>query len=376
MSRRSWCSSLAILLLLKGVSLAALSFDITYLDDASGTFATRGWLDPDSLFQQNIRAAAELWGAQFDSDETIVMDIDPMSFAARAGGTNTLGRFLYENAAGKDVWEFGPLTRILTGDNQGEDFFGYDILLGFDAEFVEDNYWFDPQPDLRSATVPSDKGDFVSVVLHEMGHGFGLTGYRDYDTGEISMDVATQFDDLSYYGGDGNPFDPDGAPNPLFFGGDFAASLYGSDVSLTHKPADDFLFSQNFYHLSACDAGSPDDLEGTLMNGCVLPNGERLNITQFDLALYADMGYPLARLPGDFNFDGTVDAADYVVWRKNFGTQTSYDVWRSHFGQTATSGAATSTNATIPEPSTLVLFLAAGVVMLLQRNDCRRRISR
>ena len=38
-------------------------------------------------------------------------------------------------------------------------------------------------------------------------------------------------------------------------------------------------------------------------------------------------------LPGDYNNDGTVDAADYVVWRKNDGTQGGYDTWRANFGQ-------------------------------------------
>ena len=33
-------------------------------------------------------------------------------------------------------------------------------------------------------------------------------------------------------------------------------------------------------------------------------------------------------LPGDFNDDGTVDAADYVVWRKTDGTQAGYNTWR------------------------------------------------
>ena len=40
-------------------------------------------------------------------------------------------------------------------------------------------------------------------------------------------------------------------------------------------------------------------------------------------------------LPGDYNRDGVVDAADYVVWRKGMGTtytQGDYDVWRAHFG--------------------------------------------
>ena len=38
-------------------SRAELSFQFTYADDANGTFASRGWLDADSLFQQNIRAS-------------------------------------------------------------------------------------------------------------------------------------------------------------------------------------------------------------------------------------------------------------------------------------------------------------------------------
>ena len=46
----------------------------------------------------------------------------------------------------------------------------------------------------------------------------------------------------------------------------------------------------------------------------------------------------VAHLPGDFNNDGTVDAADYVVWRKNDGTQTGYDGWRANFGRTLCGG--------------------------------------
>src|SRR4029079_5529191 len=40
-------------------------------------------------------------------------------------------------------------------------------------------------------------------------------------------------------------------------------------------------------------------------------------------------------LAGDFNRDGGVDAADYVVWRKTDGTQAEYVMWRSNFGETA-----------------------------------------
>jgi hypothetical protein len=47
---------------------------------------------------------------------------------------------------------------------------------------------------------------------------------------------------------------------------------------------------------------------------------------------------PTEGLPGDFDGDGDVDAADYVVWRKTDGTQTGFDAWRTNFGRTCEPG--------------------------------------
>ena len=43
-------------------------------------------------------------------------------------------------------------------------------------------------------------------------------------------------------------------------------------------------------------------------------------------------------LSGDFNSDGRVDGADYVVWRNNGGTQEDYLTWRANLGTTAAGG--------------------------------------
>lgn len=40
-------------------------------------------------------------------------------------------------------------------------------------------------------------------------------------------------------------------------------------------------------------------------------------------------------VPGDFNQDRTVNAADYVVWRKTNGSAAQYAEWRSNFGKDA-----------------------------------------
>jgi hypothetical protein len=79
----------------------------------------------------------------------------------------------------------------------------------------------------------------------------------------------------------------------------------------------------------------------------------------------------LSFLIGDYNGDGIVDAADYVVWRKTFGETAlllaadgdgsgtvdagDFDVWRDHFGNTIGSGAA-YVRPTVPEPATSVLL--------------------
>jgi autotransporter-associated beta strand protein len=83
----------------------------------------------------------------------------------------------------------------------------------------------------------------------------------------------------------------------------------------------------------------------------------RLEVTQF-------VPPPLV---GDFNDDGSVDAADYIVWRKTDGTPTDYSDWRANFGRTspgAGSASALSGDSAVPEPSAVVMLSLgiAGVV--------------
>jgi hypothetical protein len=69
-------------------------------------------------------------------------------------------------------------------------------------------------------------------------------------------------------------------------------------------------------------------------------------------------------LRGDYNSDGKVDAADYVVWRQDpgaHGGDAGYTTWRTNFdrpaGEAAAIGAATS--AAVPEPASLMLVAMA-----------------
>ena len=92
---------------------------------------------------------------------------------------------------------------------------------------------------------------------------------------------------------------------------------------------------------------------------------------------------------GDYNLNGTVDAADYVAWRILLGSNTlvadgsgngvvdqaDYDVWRANFGKVAASGGGSGgqLTAAVPEPSTIIL--AGLFAMLLLAVSRRKRVS-
>jgi hypothetical protein len=72
-----------------------------------------------------------------------------------------------------------------------------------------------------------------------------------------------------------------------------------------------------------------------------------------------------ATLPDDYNGDGVVDAADYIVWRKTDGTQAGYSNWRTNFGRPINSGS--TATAAVPEPLAAVLLLI-GIVTAICRG--------
>jgi hypothetical protein len=89
-------------------------------------------------------------------------------------------------------------------------------------------------------------------------------------------------------------------------------------------------------------------------------------------------------IPGDYNEDNTVDAADYTIWRDRLGEATSlpnddtagvgaddYTRWITHFGESGGSGATAVSLAAVPEPAAGSMLFAGFVSMLAMRRSAK-----
>lgn len=126
-------------------------------------------------------------------------------------------------------------------------------------------------------------------------------------------------------------------------------------------------------------------------------NGFNPTITQLQFTSLFEASYTISNLwvgtaadffaapsaaAGDFNGNGIVDTADYLIWRKTLGQtghqlaadangngridDDDYAIWRSNFGQTVSSGA--GSNSPVPEPATFALALLTTAMLLLPRR--------
>jgi hypothetical protein len=151
-----------------------------------------------------------------------------------------------------------------------------DIAVTVSPDYWNKLIWVDPDPKARTATVPADKLDAISVFTHELGHAFGIVGYRSLDTYAPSAAPVflSLYDDQVVVTADA-----------LTFEGPKTKAEFGP-IPLTRNNT-----TQNVYHYGDTKTKSPYD--DALMNGIVYKYAMRYRVGRVDLRILDDLGVPL-----------------------------------------------------------------------------------
>ena len=242
-------------------------------------------------------------------------------------------------------------------------------------------------------TFTVDAGNFLTLGSNA-GNGLGITQTQGtasgLDVGEILHVSDVQISDIAFTGSlPGYTFS-----NPTIsnFGIDVLRSGAGTDFNEASENA-------GLYSVPPDVSGNPtvgfgDGVNGTgvAQSNVKIDNGFDAVGTNFTnpflgpwhfkmlagtmglkgIGVKYSLGYDIvaapANVPGDYNANGTVDAADYVLWRKGDPAadgdgstvvdQADYDFWSARFGNTAAPGAGSGLGqgGAVPEPTSLVLI--------------------
>jgi hypothetical protein len=230
--------------------------------------------DPSVLdkIRAAVAAAAADWGSYISGAGSIeiAVSVDPAAFANHPAGiaattpgdgVSISGKAVSTDGA-RTVFEAASTYELRTGIDITPN--GADISIKVNPAQLS-NLWFSGD---ATSLATSGHYDAVSVFRHELGHGLGLTSYRNPDSGLLPSDKELVWD--SWVG-------ENTVTHTAQFLGPNATLQHGSWVNLTPK---------QFSHVGA---DSSDPLAQDLMGGFGLPKGNTVQISALDLALLADV---------------------------------------------------------------------------------------
>jgi hypothetical protein len=240
----------------------------------------------------------------------------------------------------------------------------------------------------RNTAIPGGSGNFTSFIPTDP-YAPAIDGARVAFFG--SGGGGQQGIYVSHPGDPYNPGDPYVPGNPVRIA-DTATAIPGGTGNFTgfrnvSISATDVAFlglgaggQQGIYDLTGGSlvkvVGLADLVDGRAITGLNLSRSALVGDPLAFQLIFADGSQALytwshPALAGDFNSDGKVDAADYVVWRKGAAAPADYNTWRANYGAATASGSgsagASPSQAAVPEPAGLVLMLIGMIGLLAGR---------
>ena len=226
-----------------------------------------------SSITNDLTLAAAEWENLFVSGNGFPLNVNVIFDDSPTANSASLFKTALYNEGPLSVFRQGAVDTVLNGVHNPSGPYDAEIHIG--TSYLTDELWFDPNP-AKVDSVPIDKTDAESVLMHEFGHVFGFNGNRDQYTGNLLSDSESTFDALMSF-----------IDNFPYFIGPNAKNVYGGPVPLTVG---------NIYHVGN-PSGPGADLvtyPADLMNGVVFYRGTSPTISALDAAIAADLGLVIA----------------------------------------------------------------------------------
>ena len=217
-----------------------------------------------------VKAAGAAWASHLMGSANLEVQVVMDANTPRTTGKSvTNGLVRHEGM--RDIFEQGATYELRTGtDPNGA---SPDIQINIGPSYLTNQLWFDPNPTTRTAPIPANHLDAISIFIHELGHAFVFNGWMNGTNGQLPPTYMSTFDANVHF--DGTNF---------FFIGPSARATYGGSVPITFG---------NPFHLGNNSPRPGASLLPDLMNGVVFNYQTRYPISALDLAIARDAGVPL-----------------------------------------------------------------------------------
>lgn len=237
----------------------------------------------------NIDAAFKTWGAALAGNANIQVTVN-VSYSvsnvlASASPRNETVLGILE---GRTVYESPIAHQLRTGYDSNGSLTDMNITIN---AYHLDELFIDGNPYDADFGVPSNRYDFVSMILHQIGVGVGFFTYRDDESGAYASSYKSPIDDRIQF--------TNGQP---YFVGENVNRYYGGGVPLTRG---------DLSHVGN-DSGAGADLWHSMMSPYHTP-GVKFTVTSLERAILADLGV------------GTVQSDILTVHRENTGRSVTLD---------------------------------------------------
>jgi len=181
---------------------------------------------------------------------------------------------------GMHIYESSLAAESRTGIDPHPDKADITIYIDPTTDYLQ-RMWGDPAIATRlDGAVPNNQTDGFTVILHEILHGMGVTGWRDRETGALPDNYASAWDELVRIDG----------TTASFTGASTAALLGGAQVEVRLGG------SQGRAHLGdGPDVGASDMpwLLASNLNSYYFYYGERYMLGRLELSMLEDIGWTL-----------------------------------------------------------------------------------